>query len=77
MFKVVVDEVLAPRDLGPLWWVALTYLALTVGSGLIPAADRYVGSWVAGQFLLGVRTRFFAHLQGLSLDFFDRRTWAT
>ena len=35
--------------------------------------DDYLANWIGERFLLDLRTRFFAHLQGLSLDFFDRR----
>ena len=35
--------------------------------------DDYLATWVGERFLLDLRTRFFRHLQGLSLDFFDRR----
>jgi ABC-type multidrug transport system fused ATPase/permease subunit len=73
MFKVVIDEVLIPRDFGPFWRVAFGYLVLTLLAGAVSASDRVLSTWVAGRFLLGLRTRLFAHLQGLSLDFFERR----
>jgi ATP-binding cassette subfamily B protein len=73
MFKVVVDQVLVPHDFGPFVWIAATYLGLTLAAGVLGFADDYVASWIGERFLLDLRTRFFAHLQGLSLDFFDRR----
>src|SRR3954447_7042277 len=73
MFKLVVDDVLVPRDFGAFVPIALAYLALTLLDGLASFFDEYLSEWVAGRFLLDLRTRFFAHLQGLSLDFFDRR----
>ena len=42
MFKLVVDEVLVPGDLGPLAWIALAYVGLTplVEPGASAAATR-------------------------------------
>jgi ABC-type multidrug transport system fused ATPase/permease subunit len=73
MFKVVVDQVLVPHDFGPLWWVALAYLGLTLVAGVASFLDDYVSTWVGERFLLSLRTGFFRHVQSLSLDFFDRR----
>ena len=73
MFKVVVDEVLVPHDFGPFIWIAGAYVALTLIAGVLGFADEYLADWIGERFLLDLRTRFFAHLQGLSLDFFDRR----
>ena len=73
MFKVVIDEVLVPQDFGPFVWIAAAYLGLTLLAGTLGFFDEYLATWVGERFLLDLRTRFFAHLQGLSLDFFDRR----
>jgi ATP-binding cassette subfamily B protein len=73
MFKIVVDEVLVPRNFDPFWWVALAYVGLTVLSGLVGFVDEYVSTWVGQRFLLDLRTRLFAHLQSLPLGFFERR----
>src|SRR3954453_19832566 len=73
MFKVVVDRVLVPHDFGPLWWIALAYLGLTLAAGVASFLDDYLSTWVGERFLLSLLTGFFRHVQGLSLDFFDRR----
>jgi ATP-binding cassette subfamily B protein len=73
MFKVVVDQVLVPQDFGPFVWIAAAYIGLTLLAGALGFADDYLANWIGERFLLDLRTRFFAHLQGLSLDFFDRR----
>jgi ABC-type bacteriocin/lantibiotic exporter with double-glycine peptidase domain len=73
MFKLVVDEVLVPLDFGPLLWIALAYLGLTLLDGLVSFLDDYLSTWVGECFLLSLRTNFFRHLQDLSLDFFERR----
>jgi ATP-binding cassette subfamily B protein len=73
MFKIVVDEVLVPRDFDPFWWIALAYVGLTLLAGLVGFADEYLSTWVGQRFLLDLRTRLFAHLQSLPLGFFERR----
>jgi ABC-type multidrug transport system fused ATPase/permease subunit len=73
MFKIVVDEVLVPRDFDPFYWIALAYVGLTVLAGIVGFADEYLSTWVGQRFLLGLRTRLFAHMQSLSLGFFERR----
>ncbi|MFJ7146902.1 ABC transporter ATP-binding protein [Streptomyces sp. NPDC100445] len=73
LFKIVVDDVLVPRDLGPLLWLAPTYLGLVVGSGVLGFADDVTSAWVSERFLLTLRSAVFGHVQGLSLGFFERR----
>ena len=73
MFKVVIDEVLVPQNFGPFVWIAAAYLGLTLLAGMLGFFDEYLTAWVGERFLLDLRTKFFSHLQGLSLDFFDRR----
>jgi ABC-type multidrug transport system fused ATPase/permease subunit len=74
MYKVLVDEVLVPRDFGLLLWVVLAYLGLTLAEGVVSFCDEYLSEWVAGRFIVSLRTDLFRHLQGLSLSFFDRQS---
>src|SRR5918997_488809 len=73
MYKVLVDEVLVPRHFDLLLWVMLAYVGLTLAEGVVAFFDEYLSSWVGGRFIVSLRTRFFGHLQGLSLAFFDRQ----
>ena len=73
IYKILVDEVLVPQNFGLLIWVALAYLGLTLVDGVVSFFDEYLSAWVGERFVLSLRTSFFEHLQGLSLDFFDRR----
>ena len=73
MYKLIVDDVLVPRDFGAFIPIAGAYLGLTAVAGIIGFFDDYLSEWVAGRFLLDLRAQFFAHLHGLSLNFFDRR----
>jgi ABC-type multidrug transport system fused ATPase/permease subunit len=71
-FKLVVDDVLVPGDLGALGWIALFYLGLTLIGALVSFADDYLGTWVAERFMLSLRLRVLDHVQRLSLDVFNR-----
>jgi ATP-binding cassette subfamily B protein len=73
LFKILVDDVLVTQDIGPLVWIALAYLGLTVLGGIVSFFDDYLADWVGESFLLSLRRGFFEHLHGLSLDFFERR----
>jgi subfamily B ATP-binding cassette protein MsbA len=74
MYKILVDEVLVPRDFGLLLWVVLAYLGLTLAEGVVAFCEEYLSDWVGGRFIVSLRTELFRHLQGLSLSFFDRRS---
>jgi ATP-binding cassette, subfamily B, bacterial len=72
LFKLVVDQVIVPGDLGPLLWIGLAYLGLTVITGLASFGDDYVATWIGERFLLDLRSDVLAHLQRLSPDFLER-----
>lgn len=74
MYKILVDEVLVPREFGLLGWVLLAYVGLTLADGIIGFCDQYLSDWVGGRFIVSLRTDFFGHLHNLSLAFFDRQS---
>ncbi|HEU4494503.1 MAG TPA: ABC transporter ATP-binding protein [Rubrobacteraceae bacterium] len=74
MYKILVDDVLVPRDFGLLLWVVLAYLGLTLAEGVVSFCKEYSEAWVGGRFIVSMRTDLFRHLQDLSLSFFDRRS---
>src|SRR3954462_8603880 len=73
LFKLLVDDVFVPRDVRALIWVAALFVAVTVAGGVVSFADEVLSTWVSERFLLDLRTRFYAHLQRLPLDFFEGR----
>lgn len=73
MYKVLVDEVLIPRQFDLLVWVLLAYAGLQLAEGVATFCDEYLSDWVGGRFIVSLRTEFFAHLHDLSLAFFDRQ----
>ncbi|WP_312858319.1 ABC transporter ATP-binding protein [Pseudonocardia pini] len=73
MFKLVIDDVLVPRDFAAFPRLALAYVGLTLAVGLIGVWSTYLTAWIGEHFLHSLRTRVFTHVQSLSLGFFDRR----
>jgi ATP-binding cassette subfamily B protein len=64
MFKLAIDDVLVPRDLTPLVWIATVYLCLGVLAGLVSFANDYLSAWLGERFLLLLRASLFRHVHG-------------
>jgi ABC-type multidrug transport system fused ATPase/permease subunit len=73
LYKLLVDEVLVPGDLGLFPGIALAYLGLTLLGGLVSFGDSYLSDWTSERFTLGLRTRVYAQLQRMSPDFYAER----
>jgi ATP-binding cassette, subfamily B, bacterial len=73
MFKLVVDEVIVPADLGALPWIAAIVVGLTLAGAALSFGEDYAWTWAGERFLLDLRATFFSHLQRLSFDTLDRR----
>ena len=73
MYKLAVDEVIAPHDLARLIPVGAALALLTISQSAAVFADDYLAAWVSERFLLGLRAAVFSHLHRLSLSFFERR----
>jgi ABC-type multidrug transport system fused ATPase/permease subunit len=73
MFKLLIDDVLIPRNFHAFPAIALAYLGIGLAQGLGSFSDELLSTWLAERFVLDLRTRLFDHLHRLSVDFFDRR----
>ncbi len=73
LFKILVDDVLTPRDFHAFPPVAAAYAGITVAVGVVSFGDRYLSVWIGERFLTDLRTQLYRHLHTLSLDFFERR----
>ena len=71
-FKLLVDDVLVPADIGALPWIAGAFAALTIAGALAAFGEDYLGTWIGERFLLSLRLRLLDHVQRLSIDVFDR-----
>jgi len=72
-FKVLIDDVLTPRNLAAFPLLAVGYLGVAVVGGAVSFASGYLAVWNGEQFLYRLRNRVFAHLHTLSVSFFDMR----
>ncbi|MFJ9848138.1 ABC transporter ATP-binding protein [Streptomyces sp. NPDC101150] len=73
LFKIVIDDMLVPRNLHLFLPVALAYLGFTFLAGILDFTDEVTSTWVSERFLLALRSDLFRHVEGLSLGFFERR----
>lgn len=72
LFKVVVDDVLVPRDFGLFPVVAASYVGLTLVQAACDGADRMLSTWLSQRFLVDLRTALLDHLQRVPLEFLGR-----
>jgi ATP-binding cassette, subfamily B, bacterial len=73
LFKLVVDDVLVPRELGALAPIAAAYLGLALVGALASFGDEYIATWVGERFLLDLRAKLYGHIHTLAPDQLDRR----
>lgn len=70
--KVALDRAVPDRDLGLLAWLVAAYVASLVLAFAFGYAQTLLTTWLGQRVMFDLRTELFAHLQGLSLRFFDR-----
>jgi ATP-binding cassette subfamily B protein len=73
LFKLLVDDVLTPRNFDAFGRVAVLYVVVAVASGAISFASGYLSTWVGERFVTDLRGAVYEHLHSLSMDFFERR----
>jgi ATP-binding cassette subfamily B protein len=73
MFKLLIDDVLVPRNVHAFPPIAAAYLGIAIVQGVGSFSDDVLSTWLGERFVLDLRTRVFDHLHRLSVDFFDRR----
>jgi ATP-binding cassette subfamily B protein len=69
--RIAIDKYIAGRDFGGLLWITAVILATQVVSGLLTYAMAYLMQYVGQETIHSVRMEIFAHLQRLSLRFYD------
>ena len=70
--KLAVDKGIRQHDLHALALIVGVFLAAGVATLVLSAAQTYQTGWVGERVLADLRNRLFAHLQRLSLGFFER-----
>jgi ATP-binding cassette subfamily B protein len=75
----LVDQVLIPRQNGAavpfshVWWYLAGLTAAAFAAWLLSWAQTWTLAWVSERIAAGLRTRTYAHMQSLSLDFFQSK----
>ena len=72
-WKLLIDDVVVPRELTRFLPIVGVFTALTLTRSLMDAYSRYLSTWLVSHFILELRISVFSHLESLSLNFFDRR----
>ena len=75
----LVDQVLIPKQNGVavpfslVWWYLAGLTFAAVAAWLLSWAQTWTLAWVSERIAAGLRTRTYAHMQSLSLDFFQSK----
>ena len=69
---LAIDRGIADGDLEALGWIVAAFLAAAVLNWGASTAQTYTTGWVGERILADLRGRLFAHLQRLSLGFYER-----
>lgn len=73
LIKVVIDDVLQPRNVALLPWVVAAYLALAGIKGIASFFDDYLSTWIGGKAVFQLRSDLYAQMQRLNLTFYNHR----
>ena len=71
--KVMVDDVLVPRNISMLWWVIGAILAVHGLLAVLNGIHIYSLHWLGNRVIVDLRTEIYAKLQQLELSFYDKR----
>jgi len=72
LFKILIDDVLAPHDFHLFPVIAAAYIGVALVEGMVSSTDQYLSTWVGERFILNLRNRLFIHLHQQSSGFFER-----
>jgi ABC-type multidrug transport system fused ATPase/permease subunit len=70
--KLAIDQGILARDSTALWWIVGLFVLAGLGVIATSAAQTYFTGWTGERILADLRSKLFAHLQRLSLGYFER-----
>jgi ATP-binding cassette subfamily B protein len=70
--KLAIDEGIETGDLDRLTGIILLFLASALAALALSSANTYLTGWVGERVLADLRNKLFAHLERLSLGFYER-----
>ena len=72
LIRLIIDRAIPEADLRLLWWLAGGLLLVAVLVAGLSMIERLLSASIGENFILDLRTRLFAHVQGLPIAFFTR-----
>jgi ATP-binding cassette subfamily B protein len=70
--KLAIDRYIATGDMAGLGQMAILFMAVLFLEFILQVSQIYLLQWIGQNVMYDLRARIFAHLQNLSLRFFDR-----
>jgi ABC-type multidrug transport system fused ATPase/permease subunit len=70
--KLAIDEGIDAGDLTRLTWIVALFLGFALLALVLSAANTYLTGWTGERVLADLRNKLFAHLERLSLGFYER-----
>ena len=70
--KLAIDQGIKEGDLTRLTWIIALFLVAAVLALVLSSANTYLTGWVGERVLADLRNKLFAHLERLSLGFYER-----
>src|SRR5437660_11173905 len=70
--KYAIDDGIRNHDLQKLWWIVIVFLLAGLLNWGMSYVQTYLTGWVGERILADLRNDLFAHLQRLSLGFYER-----
>jgi len=71
--KLAIDDGIVPGDLSTLNWVVVAFLVSALVGWGATYVQTYLVGWIGQRVLQDLRAQIFAHLQTLSVGFYERR----
>lgn len=70
--KIGIDRYIANGDFAGLRWICFIYILVLFVEFWLQFAQIYLINWIGQKAMFDMRSQLFAHIQNLSLSFFDR-----
>lgn len=70
LIKHIIDSALPQKDLAYLGALVILSIGVTVVLGLLQVTQSYLNVWIAKHIILNMKNQMYAHLQGMSINFY-------
>lgn len=73
IIKDIVDQVLAEKNVEMLYWIIAAIIGIFLIRGITTFGNRYLMGYIGQRVVTDLRKKLFAHLQKLSISYYDKR----